>query len=151
MPRALVIVEDPDRDRNLLERARSFAVGDGTDLVVLALTTPDEYEDMAETLGTIGRAENTTYSETDILDGIAGDIDDVSSDVLGESVEYELYTRVAESDDQAEVIFDVADRTDCDHVFTPGRQRSPTGKAVFGDRTQQIILNFDGFVTVAME
>jgi len=34
-------------------------------------------------------------------------------------------------------------------VFVRGRRRSPTGKAVFGDTAQAVILNFDGFVTVA--
>jgi hypothetical protein len=33
-------------------------------------------------------------------------------------------------------------------VFLAGRKRSPTGKALFGDQTQAVILDFDGAVTV---
>jgi len=35
-------------------------------------------------------------------------------------------------------------------VFLTGKKRSPTGKAVFGDRSQAIILNFDGPVTTLL-
>jgi signal peptidase len=37
MPRGITVIEDTDTDRPLLERAREFAVGGDTDLVVLAL------------------------------------------------------------------------------------------------------------------
>lgn len=147
----LIVIEDTDRDRDLLKRARSFAVGDGSDLIVVALATPDEYEEMAETLEAIGRAEHTSYDEDAIREGVWGDVDDAASDVLDGAVDYDLRTVVAETDDQAEEIMDVAERTGRDHVFLPGVRRSPTGKAIFGDRTQQVILNFDGYVTVAME
>ena len=154
MTRPLVVVEDPDRDRGLVERARAVAVGEGTDLVVVALATPEEYEDVAATLDAIGRTEHTSYDEDAVLEGLWGDVDDLAGDVLGGGegtvVAYDLHTQVVADDDQAEAIVDVADRTGCDHVFVSGRRRSPTGKAVFGDRTQQVILDFDGYVTVAM-
>lgn len=149
MSSALIVIEDVDRDRELLERARAFAVGEGTDLVVLSLATPSEYESVSETLDAIGDVEHTSYNEDDVLEGISGEIDDLAADVLGEQVDYELVTEIVE-DDQAEAIIEVAERTGCDHVFVSGRRRSPTGKAVFGDRTQQILLNFDGYVTVSM-
>lgn len=149
MPRALVVVEDTDRDRDLLERARSFAVGENTDVVVLALVTSDEYEEVAETLDTIGEVEHTTYDESAVREGLAADAADLAEDVLGDEVAYEV--RLAVSDDQAEQIIAAAEDGDCDHVFLPGRRRSPTGKAVFGDRTQRVILDFGGYVTVAMD
>jgi len=45
-------------------------------------------------------------------------------------------------------IIEEADRRDADHVFVSGRKRSPTGKALFGDDTQRVVLDFDGPVTV---
>lgn len=149
MGRALVVIEDGDRDRELLERAREFAVGGETDLVVLSLVTQDEYESVADTLDTIGQVEHTTYDESAILEGLSGDADDLAGAVL-DGVDYEVRVAVSD-DDQAERIITAADDADCDHVFLPGHRRSPTGKAVFGDRTQQVILDFGGYVTVAMD
>lgn len=147
---ALVVVEDADRDRELVERARSFAVGNETGLVVLALVTPAEYEEVAETLDAIGQVEHTTYDEQAIIDALSAEAADLASDVLGDAVPHEVRVEVGD-DGQAEPIIAVADDADCDHVFLPGRHRSPTGKAVFGDRTQRVILDFGGFVTVAMD
>ncbi|AKU07941.1 universal stress protein [Haloferax gibbonsii] len=150
MPRALVAIDRIDRDRNLLERARTFAVGGGTDLVVVALATPDEYEEVERTLDAIGRAEHTSYDEDAVLDGVSGEVEDAASEVLGSAVDYELRTVVAEANEQAAEIVDIAEQTDCDHVFLSGPRRSPTKKALFGDRTQRVILDFEGYVTVAM-
>lgn len=148
--RGLIVIEDPDRDRELLERARTFAIGGGTDLIVVALATPDEYEEIEATLDSIGRAEHVNYDEDAVLEGVWGEIDDLADEVLGAAVDYELRTVVVEEDDQPEEIVDLAERTGCDHVFASGDRRSPTGKAVFGDRTQKVILNFDGYVTTTI-
>lgn len=150
MTRALVAIEDPDRDRPLLERAAAFADAD-TELVVLALATPDQHEQVVETFESIGRTEHTTYDEDDVSEALSADAADLLGDVLDGTVAYDLETAVADSDEQADVVLDVAERAGCDHVFLPGRRRTPAGKAVFGDRTQQVILGFEGFVTVAME
>lgn len=149
MTKLLVVIEDPDRDRELIERARSFAIGEEADIVVLTLATPQEYEDVTETLEAIGNAEHTSYSEDDVLESISGKSDDLAADILAETVDYELLTEIAE--DQGEAVIAAAERTACDHIFITGRRRSPTGKAVFGDRTQRVILNFDGYVTVSIE
>ncbi len=150
MPRALTIVEDTDRERDLLERAKAFAAGESTDLVVAALATPAQLDKIESTLDAIGRVEHTSYDESDVLEGVSGNVDDLASEILEPTVDYALETVIAETDDQAEAIIALAERTGCDHVFLPGARRSPTGKAVFGDRTQGVILNFDGFVTVSM-
>lgn len=144
----LVIVEDPDRDRGLLEQANAFAAGGDHALVVVALATPEEYEEIADALDEIGRVEGTSYDSTAVLDGVAGSVEDAAGEVLDDGVEYDVRTAVVDEADQADRILDVAERAGSDHVFVPGRRRSPTGKAVFGDRTQRVILDFDGYVTV---
>lgn len=135
MTRILIVIEDTDRDRALLEKARTVALGEATDIVVVALATPDEYEDVAATLDEIGRIEHTSYDEDDILDGVSGDAQDLASEVLGGAIEYNLHTLVKEKDAQADTVVELARETDCEHIFLPGHRRSPTGKAVFGDRT----------------
>lgn len=146
--KALVAVERPNSDGDLLDRVRAFATSDDRSVVVVALTTPDEYEELSETLETIGRTEGTSYTASDVEAGIAGDAADAAATAFGDDVEYEVRVAVATEDDQAETLVDLADKTGADHVFLRGERRSPTGKAVFGDRTQQLLLSFDGFVTV---
>lgn len=148
MTRALVVVEDPDRDRPLVSRASQFACGADTDIIVVALATPEEYEEIAATLDAIGRSEHTSYDEDAVLEGITGDVDDLAREVL--DVDYDVRMEIAPKGEQAETLIDLAAETDCDHVFVPGNRRSPAGKAVFGDRTQRLLLNFPGFVTAAM-
>jgi nucleotide-binding universal stress UspA family protein len=150
MPRALVAIENTDRDRELLQRARTFAIGAEIDLVVVALATSDEYNEVEQTLDEIGRAEHTSYDEDAVLEGLFGDIDDLAHNVLGDAVDYDLRPVVADTSDQATSIVDIARNTDCDHVFLAGVRRSPTKKAIFGDRAQQVILEFEGYVTVSM-
>ncbi|MDS0279833.1 universal stress protein [Halomicroarcula sp. S1AR25-4] len=148
---ALVVVEDVDRDRSLLDSAREFAVGAETALAVVALATPEEYDEAASTLEAIGDAEHTSYDEGAVLEAVSGATADLAAEILGDTVEYEVSPLVEDERDQANAILGAAERTGCDHVFVPGYKRSPTGKAVFGDRTQQVLLNFDGYVTVSMD
>jgi len=68
----------------------------------------------------------------------------------GEDIPYEVTVRIEPEGERAEAILDAAEEDDCDHVFLAGRRRSPTGKALFGDLTQEIVLNFDGTITLSM-
>ncbi|MFC7137941.1 universal stress protein [Halobaculum litoreum] len=145
---ALVAVERPESDADLLERARAFAAGADRRVVVVALATPDEFEELSATLETIGRTEHTSYTASDAEAGIAGDAADAAAAVFGDAVDYGVRVAVAPEAEQAETLVDIADEVGADHVFVRGARRSPTGKAVFGDRTQELLLNFDGFVTV---
>lgn len=49
---------------------------------------------------------------------------------------------------EAESILEVAREYECDHIFTIGNRRSPSGKAIFGDLAQRLVLDFDGPVTI---
>lgn len=49
---------------------------------------------------------------------------------------------------EAEAILEVAREFDCDHIFTIGKRRSPSGKAIFGDLAQKLVLDFEGPVTI---
>ncbi|MFC6907201.1 universal stress protein [Halalkalicoccus tibetensis] len=53
--------------------------------------------------------------------------------------------------DIPDIILTEANKRNCDHIFVTGEKRSPTGKAVFGDTAQSIILNFEGPVTVQVD
>lgn len=151
MDHALVVVEPTESFEELVTEAAAYARGSGAKLVVLSFVTPETFETEAETLETIGDVENVSYGENTILKGHRSSLQQFVEPLIGDSeVEYECHVAVADSDERADEIMDVADTSGCDHVFLHGRRRSPTGKALFGDMTQRLLLNFDGFVTVAM-
>lgn len=152
MKRGLVVVEDLDSHRELLAEAGDWAEGVGGELVVLSFMTEAEYEQNAETLEAVGETERTTYGPDAAITAGQRFLDEMVDEVLGDtSVESEHILNVADENEQATQIVQTAIETSCDHVFLLGRRRSPTGKAVFGDTAQSVILNFDGFVTVATE
>jgi nucleotide-binding universal stress UspA family protein len=152
MDTALVVLPEGDQ-MDLLQEAGELAAGVDATLFVLSLIDEDEVEKNIETLDTIAEIEEISYSidaaSTEPARNAARNAAETAFDDI--SVEYEPLGVVVESDKRATTILDVAEDRDCDHVFIAGRQRSPTGKAIFGDVAQSVILNFDGHVTVTTE
>lgn len=146
-----VVFDDTDEHRRLLREAAGTAVGEDADLLVLTFVTPEDIEEDLETLDSIGRAEGVDYSDRTLVEGLQQTVDEQVASVLdGRDVDYEV--RVIElgtGESAADRILELGDSEGFDHVFLLGRRRSPTGKAVFGDTAQSVILNFEGFVTVA--
>lgn len=58
---------------------------------------------------------------------------------------------VVDESEQAEALIRLGEKHDCDHAFITGQNRSPSGKALFGDDPQQVLLNFEGYVTVRLQ
>ena len=146
MQRALVVVEDTDAHRTLLREAGELAAGTGAGLVLLLLESGDEIDESRERFA---ETEGITYSDEEVLEAGVEFVEDLADDVLaGLDVEYEPATARVEQGAHATEIIDTATEHDCDHVFIVGRKRSPTGKALFGDMAQAVILNFAGPVTI---
>ena len=149
MERALVVVDDTEQHRALLREAGQLAAGVGAKLLLYSPMTEEEFEQDLETVESIAEVEGTSYGDRTVLDAarkVGRDLADeefggldVDSEVVGDVID----------DDVANAVIETAEERDCDHVFVRGRRRSPTGKAVFGDTAQAVILNFDGFVTVS--
>lgn len=78
-----------------------------------------------------------------VRDGSSGSIEDVESVVQArtalEEADVEVTTETAEGD-PAMCILDAAERHDADCICVAGRNRSPTGKAIFGSVTQDVIV-----------
>lgn len=152
MDRGLILLDDTEAHRKLLREAKEHAIGADADLVLLVTLTEDEYEETQEMLDAIGSVENTTYTDDQVLTAATNVAEDLARDVLFEGdVSYEVAPRVADEDERAEAVIDTAAETESDHVFVLGRKRSPTGKALFGDLAQYVVLNFDGYVTLHAE
>jgi len=151
MDKALAVFDEDDTE--LLTEAGELAAGVDADLVILSLMSQDEFADARETLDVVAQEEHTSYDDEVVLDVARREAREHAEEVLGDvDIEWQtVAARVNDDDTQASSIIDVAEDRGVDHVFVTGQQRSPTGKAVFGDRTQAVILNFDGPVTTLLQ
>lgn len=139
------MVTDSERTERLLREAGEFAVGGDAELVLLSVDSEGEYEnidpnamDADELEFTLDEAERSARSRAQTLASEAfADLD-------------VRYTVMGAVGNDAELILDAARKLDCDHIFVAGRRRTPTGKAIFGDLSQQILLSYDGPVTMLL-
>jgi nucleotide-binding universal stress UspA family protein len=149
MQRALAVVDDTDAHRKLLKRAGELAAGTGAELILLSILTESEFRDGMDTVETIASVEHTGYDGSEIVSAAEQSAIDLATEAFGDlDVEYTSKGVVVEEDEQSDAILQTAEEQDCDHVFVTGRRRSPTGKAIFGDTAQSVILNFNDPVTV---
>ena len=152
MDRALVVVDPDDPNHELLRDAGTLAAGVDASLVVLALATEESFEADMETLDRIAEIEGSSpgsYSGPEYARMAA---DDAAKTALSDvDIDYEPRGVIDEENAWADRVLGVAADNGCGHVFLRGVHRSPTGKALFGDTAQSVILNFDGAVTVVTD
>ncbi|WP_255171681.1 universal stress protein [Natrononativus amylolyticus] len=150
MDRALAVVDGTESNGDLLREAGELAAGVGASVVVLSVMTQDGYDDELEALSQIESIERTTYNkEPEHLTAAAAER---AANQHLPDVEYETRGLLVEDEgERADAIVDTAEDAGCDYVFLVGKRRSPTGKALFGDTAQSVLLNFDGRVVVTME
>ena len=149
MKRGLVSISETDTHRDLLSEAVHYADGSDSELVVLWHLEDDEYDEDVKTLEAVGRIENVEYDHSSIIEAAGADARSfVNSTVDDTDIDIRIVVSVDSTDGRARQILDTAEEHDCDHVFMIGNSRSPTGKAVFGDFAQKVILNFDGYTTI---
>lgn len=146
MDRALVVVEADERTIELIEEAGELASGVNAELILLRVTSESDYErDRREMEDVIG-LEASGYDVEQAEEGARQFAEDVGNEAL-DGVDIS-FVAVGEVGSKADRVLAVAAERNCDHVFISGRKRSPSGKAVFGDAAQRVILNYDGPVTV---
>lgn len=145
MRHALAVVSSTEGSKQLVREAGELAAGVGAELTLLHVTTEEKYAETYRELESLSDYD-TEYSVYQAEQGAANFAEDVGRHAL-EGIDID-YRSVGALGDLVETVLAHAEREDCDHVFVSGRTRSPTGKALFGDDTQRIILEFDGPVTV---
>lgn len=140
----MVVIEATEETKNLVAEAADLADGVGADLLLLYVTPEEEFDERQGELSSIPGVE-VDY-------GVASGVEEaeqfaaaVGEDVLGDAGDFEPVGRIGDPEDE---ILSEARASGVDHLFIHGKQRSPAGKAVFGDLAQSIILGFDGPVTV---
>lgn len=152
MDRGLVVVEDTPRHAELLREAEQCARGGDADLVVLAFATEEEIGPDVRRIESIGEIETVSddAGRGAVVEAAEAELAEFARQTLGETdVEYEVSVEVL-SRGYGTGTLEAAEAFGCDRVFVAGRQRSPAGKAVFGDWVQRVLLGFDGHVTVSL-
>ncbi|NHN48343.1 universal stress protein [Halostella sp. JP-L12] len=144
MRRALVVVDGQESTKELVREAGELAAGVDAELLLLHVTSEEEFADRQESLAQISGFD-ATYGIGQAEEGATQFAREIGREALPEGVDFEAIGRIG---DEVSVILSTAAERECDHVFVQGRQRSPTGKALFGDRAQRVALEFDGPVTV---
>jgi len=146
MQRPMAVVTDDERSKKVVREAGELAAGVGVELVLLTIIPQEEYERKREAMEDAGSTMPYTFSQAEqnarrtarsVADEVLDDVD----------VEYEVLGAVGR---EAHTIMEVAREEGVDHIFMAGRRRSPTQKALFGDLTQRVLLNFEGTVTVLL-
>jgi nucleotide-binding universal stress UspA family protein len=152
MERGLVTLKDTEAHRELLAEAGEYAEAVGAELVLLWFISEEDYEQDIETLESVGRIENVSYDADAVIESAAADARRLTEDILNDNVpDMHVVVAIDEGSERAKHVINAGHKHDCDHAFVVGQTRSPTGKAIFGDFAQRVILNFDGYVTVATE
>ncbi|MFW5937559.1 MAG: universal stress protein [Halanaeroarchaeum sp.] len=151
MDRALfVAMEDRPATRELLREAGELAAGVGAELIVLSIIKEDDYAEKSVSRADLGETDGTgeQYSGYSI-DQAEGDAKNQAERLAVESFEgLDLEWRGLGAVGQPErTVLEVADEEDVDHLFVLGRRRSPSGKAIFGDLAQHLVIDFEGPVT----
>jgi nucleotide-binding universal stress UspA family protein len=143
MDRALAVVEPKEATKDLVAEAGELANAVGAELTLLHVTTEEEFQNRRSSIESVAGL-NAGYNVESARSGAEQFAEKIGNEVL-DNVDFTAMGRIGDPQD---TIMNTASEEDIDHIFIHGKQRSPTGKAVFGDTAQAIILNFDGPVTV---
>jgi nucleotide-binding universal stress UspA family protein len=151
MERALfVAMEERPATRELLQEAGKLAAGVGAELVVLSVIKEDDYAETSVSREELGKTEETgeqysSYSIDQAEEDARTQAERIAGETL-EEIEVE-WTGLGAVGQPERTVLDVAEEQNVDHVFVVGKHRSPSGKAIFGDLAQHLVIDFDGPVT----
>ncbi len=153
MNKGLVVIDDTDSHRSLLETAGQQAAGADADLVLLSMDTTAHVAANREAIGQVSDAHASTFGTDTTEQRLVYTADGVAREVLEAypEVEYRIQPRIVEEKRTATAILDAAAEHECDHIFMTGKKKTRTGKAIFGSLAQSVMLAFDGQVTVELE
>ncbi len=154
MNHGLVVIDDTDSHRTLLETAAQHAAGADADLVLLPMASNESVAAEREAISQVSDAHASTFGTDTTEQRLVHTTKRIAREALADvdaDVEYTIVPRIVDGKKEATAILDAADQHDCDHIFMIGTKRSRTGKAIFGSLAQSVMLAFDGQVTVELE
>lgn len=142
MDPVLVIQTGDEPDQQLLRTAKRYVIGTEAEIIYCRIV--DEKK-MQNNLQRQANSERQIESIDEMEELAKTEAEDIASDAFGNDIPYRAVGLVGTI---PEDLIRMAEEENCEHVFVSGKNRSPAGKAVFGDVAQSVILQFDGPVTV---
>lgn len=139
MADVLIVQTDDTIDRRLLEAAATYLRGTDKE-AVLCLAF-----DKSRIQNDLQRRARPDRTFEEMRRTARENAESNANAVFGEQIPYTIRETVGSLPDD---VMELADELGCEHLFVSGKQRSPAGKALFGDVAQSLILDFDGPVTV---
>jgi len=127
--------------QDVFEEFRASASGSSS----RSITTPASYGSAGDQ--PLRGGSNSEYSVEDGERHATGVARDVARETLDDPADTVIKGRVGEP---VEEVLLEADRRDARYLVIGGRKRSPTGKALFGSKTQSILLESDRPVVTVM-
>ncbi|GAB3673042.1 universal stress protein [Halopiger thermotolerans] len=145
MEKVLVVQTDDEPDQKLLRTAKDHVTGTEKEILFCRIVDEKQFQNNLQRQATSDR----DVESVDEMEQLAtSEADEIATDAFGDDISYTTLGVVGTIPSD---ILRIADEENCGHVFVSGKKRSPTGKAVFGDVAQSIILQFDGPVTVTTQ
>ncbi|SNR59289.1 universal stress protein [Halorubrum vacuolatum] len=129
-----VDTEDENRTAQLTEEAIDVAAPVDAAVTLLHVFTEDEFDEVREVLAVDAASEE---SSPDAVAKRHTTTRTVSKALSAADVDHEIRGAVG---DHADGIVAVAEDIEADRILVGGRNRSPTGKAVFGSVAQDVML-----------
>lgn len=142
----LAAIDETERAKEIVSLANDLATAYDDSLVVLHVIPREDYETHRDEIRDVPGFGNFSMSQE--ADSAAGFAQQLVSDTLdAPTVDVQARGRIG---DVAEETLAEAANVDPRYLVIGGRRRSPTGKALFGSSTQQILLNADCPVVTKM-
>lgn len=152
MNRALVIVTDSDASRSMVRTAGTVAAAHDVPLLLYGEATEEDISDATLVSTQDGYHDVPPDANESAVESVHRFLERIQRTELDSvDVECETVCSVVPSRQHVSSVLRTAEEYGCDHLFVVGEKRSPTGKALFGDFVQSLLLNFDGRVTVELE
>ena len=149
MKRAIVVVEDSENSRAMVREAGELAAGVGAELLLYAEVTETDISNATTVISSTNNDDSSSHTSSDAIDSVHQFLNGIATEQFdGLNVDYETACSVVPNSGHAQSVIRAGESNNCDHLFVVGERRSPTGKALFGDFVQSLLLNFDGAVTV---
>jgi nucleotide-binding universal stress UspA family protein len=138
LERVLFAIDRDDESEfdDLVDAAVDVAGPADATVALLYVFRTDDYEAVLEEMGVDVTTDELTPDE---VAARHERVRAVADELEARNIDHEIHATVG--GDPATQVVRRADQLDADALVIGGRERSPAGKAIFGDRSQQILLN----------